>query len=192
MPLIPIPLISGLATALASPGDLYERRLLAQLAHRATPELIALAEKRQRRIPDLAPTKEDRKKFNPRSPWESFDVADLADYLRLRPDLPLWYHVANERAGRREATVLKILGVQSGEPDYTIPHPFVARDGCHCRGVKLELKRRKGGKVSTAQRERLALYAKAGWLAVVCEGAGPAVAVVEWAYGVVAGLIVAA
>ena len=82
------------------------------------------------------------------------------------PELRLLYHIPN--GGSRnpiEAHNLKLQGVKAGVPDICLPIP----KGIYS-ALYVELKRRKGGKVSEAQREWLDALNRAGCKAVVCNG----------------------
>lgn len=82
------------------------------------------------------------------------------------PALELLYHIPN--GGSRnpiEAYNLKMQGVKPGVPDICLPVPsgrFTA--------LYIELKRRKGGRVSEAQRVWIAALNRVGCRAVVCKG----------------------
>ena len=86
------------------------------------------------------------------------------------PQLKLLYHTPN--GGSRnsaEAANLRRQGVRPGVPDIFLP---VARCGYH--GMYIELKRRKGGRVSAAQQRFITAVRKQGYYAVVCFGADDA------------------
>ena len=91
--------------------------------------------------------------------WAAFNTAKY-------PELNLMYAVPN--GGSRnpiEAAHLKAQGVKPGVPDICLPVPsgrFTA--------LYIELKRRKGGKVSEAQRGWIAALNRVGCRAVVCRG----------------------
>ena len=82
------------------------------------------------------------------------------------PQLRLMYHVANE--GRRSVAGgarLKAQGMKPGVPDICLPVPagrFAA--------LYIELKRKKGGRVSDEQRGWIEALNRAGNRAVVCRG----------------------
>lgn len=102
-----------------------------------------------------------------------FEWAELME--NVRPELWLLYAVPNG-GYRPPATVavLKRTGVKSGVPDMVLP---VARRGYH--GLYIELKRRKGGKVSVNQKMWLLQLEKQGYLTKVCHGADEAIALLE-------------
>lgn len=82
------------------------------------------------------------------------------------PELRLCYHCPN--GGSRnaiEAARLKAQGVKAGVPDIFLP---CARGEWH--GLYIELKRRKGGRVSEEQREMIRLLIEQKYKAVVCYG----------------------
>ena len=82
------------------------------------------------------------------------------------PELALLYHCPN--GGTRnpvEARHLKEQGVKPGVPDICLPVPNL-----HYAALYIELKRRKGGRVSDEQRGWIAALNRAGNHAVVCKG----------------------
>lgn len=93
-------------------------------------------------------------------------VARLLDRLGV-----LWLHPASgEERTRRGARAAAALGVRPGWPDVLILDPPPALTGT--RGLAIEIKRRRGGKLSPAQRERLAQLSERGWAIAVSPGAG--------------------
>lgn len=99
-----------------------------------------------------------------------------AAYSRTKyPELALLYHVPNE--GKRSGATgyrLKLQGMRTGVPDICLPVPsgrFTA--------LYIELKRRKGGKVSEAQAGWIAALNRVGCRAVVCRGWDEARAEIE-------------
>lgn len=82
------------------------------------------------------------------------------------PALELLYHIPN--GGSRnpiEARHLKEQGVMPGVPDICLPVPNL-----HHTALYIELKRRKGGRVSDNQRGWIAALKKYGNMAVVAYG----------------------
>ena len=82
------------------------------------------------------------------------------------PELALLHSVPN--GGSRnpiEARHLKEQGVKPGIPDVFLP---VARGGYH--GLYIEMKRRKGGRVSVEQKKMILALRDQGFRAEVCEG----------------------
>ena len=82
------------------------------------------------------------------------------------PELRLLHAIPN--GGSRnpiEARHLKEQGVKPGVPDIFLP---CARGEWH--GLYIEMKRRKGGRVSDEQREMIRLLIEQGYKAVVCYG----------------------
>ncbi|MHB1937038.1 MAG: VRR-NUC domain-containing protein [Acidobacteriaceae bacterium] len=92
-------------------------------------------------------------------------------------------HPANE--GTKSAVrgaIMKGLGLVPGVPDLLIFDPPPAVSGAV--GAAIELKRRRGGVVSDAQKEWLEALAERGWQVAVCHGADEAIATLEaWGYG---------
>ena len=91
-------------------------------------------------------------------------VATVMNRARL-----LWCHVPNE--GKRNVVAgarLRAAGLKSGVPDILIFSPAPNRP--EARGVAIELKRKKGGRVSETQKEWLRRLSEEGWYATVCNG----------------------
>ena len=87
----------------------------------------------------------------------------------------LFYAVPNGGLrDKRTAAKLKAAGVAPGVPDLAFP---VARGGYH--GLYVEMKRSKGGRVTSLQREWIAKLRANGYKAEVCSGADAAMAVIE-------------
>lgn len=84
----------------------------------------------------------------------------------VHPELVLLFHIPNGGSrGKAEAGRFRAMGVKAGVPDLFLP---VARQGMH--GLFIELKRKKGSRVSKEQQEwGTALY-KQGYAAHVCYG----------------------
>ena len=82
------------------------------------------------------------------------------------PELAWLYHVPNggSRNGA-EAGKFQAMGVKRGVPDVALD---VARGGFH--GLRIEMKRRRGGRLSDEQREWIEHLNAEGYRAVVCEG----------------------
>ena len=82
------------------------------------------------------------------------------------PELKLCYHIPN--GGSRnpiEARHLKEQGVKAGIPDIFLP---CARGGWH--GLYIEMKRRKGCRVSVEQKKMILALRDQGYRVEVCEG----------------------
>lgn len=91
------------------------------------------------------------------------------------PELRWLYHIPNE--GRRNTATgarMRAEGLKRGVPDICLPIP---RDG-FC-GLYIELKRTKGGKTTSTQKEWLEELAKAGHYTALCKGADEAIAVLQ-------------
>ena len=92
-------------------------------------------------------------------------------------------HVPNE--GKHKVQYLrkqKLLGVKAGIPDILVfTKPPKAPDA---RGVAIELKRRKGGRLSKSQEYWLHELRQHGWVTAVCAGADAAIKMLEsYGYG---------
>ena len=82
------------------------------------------------------------------------------------PELRWMYHIPNGGSrGKAEAGRFRAMGVKSGVPDVALDIP---RGGFH--GLRVEMKRRDGGKLSDAQKEWIDHYNAIGYRAVVCHG----------------------
>lgn len=82
------------------------------------------------------------------------------------PELRLLHHIPNGGSRHKaEAARLKAAGVKSGVPDICLPVP---RAGYH--GLYIELKRQKGGRISTEQTKWIDALIKQGYCAAVCRG----------------------
>lgn len=81
-------------------------------------------------------------------------------------ELAALHHIPNGGSrNKAEAARLKAQGVRAGVPDICLP----AARGCY-HGLYIELKRRKGGRVSEAQRKWMEYLEGAGYCARVCHG----------------------
>lgn len=111
--------------------------------------------------------------YDPRNPLEEHDhiaLAELLDYAKI-----LYFHPANELMVKglpdkqkwRILNKLKKMGMKSGVPDFVIltrpPMP-------EARAVFLELKRHKGGKISSAQEEWHRALEAEGFMVIVARG----------------------
>lgn len=84
---------------------------------------------------------------------------------REHPELKYLYHIPNERSDKRQAAILKKMGVKRGVPDLCLP---VARGKYH--GIYIEMKRSDGGRVSDDQiwwKEQLEAN---GYACQICNG----------------------
>jgi hypothetical protein len=106
--------------------------------------------------------------FNPHEEVDHMAVARYLNTLGI-----FWFHPANGgKRGKAEAGKLKAMGVVAGCPDFIIldAPPL---DPC-AKGVALELKRTKGGKVSEEQAAFLEKMGNRGWVTCVAHGANEA------------------
>ena len=91
-------------------------------------------------------------------------VASVLDKLGV-----CWCHVPNE--GKRDRIAgarLRAAGMKAGVPDILIFDPAPNKPGT--RGVAIELKRSKGGRVSETQEAWLDRLSRRKWHSVVCRG----------------------
>lgn len=103
-------------------------------------------------------------------PTEAQEQTTLFQWAALRvwlwPELRLLHAIPN--GGSRnpiEARHLKEQGVKAGIPDIFLP---CARGGWH--GLYIEMKRRKGGRVSIEQKKMIIALRDQGYCVEVCEG----------------------
>lgn len=114
--------------------------------------------------------------YNPSESEEQQQIFQWAAYAVGRwPELKYMYHVPNGGA-RNKATAgrLKAEGVKPGVPDICLPVPH----GKH-HGLYVELKRRKGGRVSDEQKDWIAALHSFGYATAVCRGAQEAIEVIQ-------------
>lgn len=81
------------------------------------------------------------------------------------PKLKKLFHIPNERSDKRQAAILKKMGVKRGVPDLCLPVP---RGQFH--GLFIEMKRSDGGKVSDDQLWWNEELTSDGYAAVFCNG----------------------
>lgn len=108
--------------------------------------------------------------MNKNVPTEAEEQAALFQWAKLMqkkfPELALLHHIPNGGyRNKREAASLQREGVKAGVPDICLP---VARQGCH--GLYIELKRRKGGRLSPSQACWMEQLKKQGYQVAVCYG----------------------
>lgn len=119
-------------------------------------------------------------------PTEHVEAMRLMYLVRLHepqhPILARLFHVPN--GGLRSkvsAAKLKAEGVRAGVPDYILPCRGYGKDRGQFHsfiGLAVELKRRKGGAVSDAQKDWVEFLSNAGWKVAVCSGHESAWAVI--------------
>ena len=110
---------------------------------------------------------------------EADEQETLVEWARVQegkwPELKLLHHIPNGGSrNKAEAARLQGQGVKPGVPDLCLP---VARGGYH--GLYIEMKRRKGGKVSSEQESWLDALRGQGYKAVICWGWEDAKNVIE-------------
>ena len=114
--------------------------------------------------------------INPKEAQAQAALFEWAVYARAKyPELLLMFHIPN--GGSRnviEARNLKAQGVRAGVPDICLPVP---RGKYH--GLFIELKRKRGGRVSEEQQGWIAALNRVGYLAVVCYGFDDAVRTIK-------------
>lgn len=113
------------------------------------------------------------------TPHEGEEQATLFSWAAMKrgkyPELDLLFHIPNGGSrGKAEAARFKAEGVKPGVPDLFLP---VARGPYH--GLFIEMKRKKGGKVSDNQKAWIAALTVQGYLAVVCYGWKDAASLIE-------------
>lgn len=124
------------------------------------------------------------KKINFPIPTEDEECITFVQWLRLK-DIPC-AHIPNEsRSNSRNAIIrgakLKRMGQSRGVWDYEVFLPIRNTEGIieRYQQVKIEMKRRKNGKVSPEQKEWGKIYEAAGIPCKVCYGAGDAIGYLE-------------
>ncbi len=117
-----------------------------------------------------------RRIFDPgRVPLEHEEQANLIAWAfaqrRAIPELGMLFAIPNQGAARLKN--LQTEGVMRGVPDLMLAVPAMrfARDSVKWHGLFIELKRRKGGKVSPDQYGWIAALSAQGYEAIVCYGA---------------------
>lgn len=103
-------------------------------------------------------------------PYEDDEQITLFDWARANegkwPELARLFHVPNGGSrGPAEAGRFKAMGVKRGVPDVFLDVP---RGGYH--GLRIEMKRRRGGVLSDDQADWIDWYNSNGYRAVVCYG----------------------
>lgn len=103
-------------------------------------------------------------------PTEDEEQMALINWARMAagalPELRLLFHIPNGGSrGKAEAGRFRAMGVKSGVPDLFLP---VARGPWH--GLFVELKRTKGGRVSSEQAAWIRDLGAQGYCAAVCYG----------------------
>lgn len=121
----------------------------------------------------------------PRAPTEYQECADLARWLNRRAVAYTHVPMGGKR-DKKEAAILARIGTKPGVPDYLIFSPPVSVDESlppplhsPARGVAIEMKRRRGGRVSKAQSEWMETLRACGWVAFVAHGARDAIGHLE-------------
>ena len=106
----------------------------------------------------------------PNVPTEAQEQVALFQWIAYKakqyPELQYCYHIPN--GGSRnpiEARHLKEQGVKPGIPDLFLP---CARGGFH--GLYIEMKRRKGGRVSIEQKKMILALRNQDYCVEVCQG----------------------
>lgn len=114
--------------------------------------------------------------YIPTEDEEQAAVFEWADLSAGRwPELRLLFHIPN--GGLRNkvtAARMKMLGVKAGVPDLFLP---VGRGNWF--GLFIEMKRRKGGKLSPLQVDWIEALGRQGYKTVVCFGADAAITAIE-------------
>lgn len=96
------------------------------------------------------------------------------------PELALCHAIPNGGSRNKiEAVHLKMQGVKQGIPDICLPVP---RGAYH--GLYIELKRRKGGRLSKAQMEMIIALRDQGYCAEVCQGCDEAAELIKHYLGI--------
>ena len=106
------------------------------------------------------------KSCDKKSPSEHAEQATLVQWLAIaHPTVRIFAIPNGGRRGKLEAMRLQLEGVSPGVPDLMLPTPR----GKH-HGLFIEMKRTKGGRTSTEQKDWIAYLNAQGYRAVVCKG----------------------
>lgn len=105
-------------------------------------------------------------------PTEEEEQMKLAEYLDMKGYC--WFHCPNEGKHKPQYRAKQAkLGLKAGVPDIIILD-VPEDDNCH-RGVAIELKRKKGGKVTEEQNKWLGKLGCYHWIIKVAYGADEAI-----------------
>lgn len=118
------------------------------------------------------------------APREDEEVTAFHQWLQLQ-NIP-HTHVPNEAGGstpamKARAVKMKRLGTSKGFPDLLVFIPVYGVSGevdCY-QMCAIEMKRKKGGRVTAEQKEWLEILQASGVMSAVCKGAEEAIAFVE-------------
>lgn len=104
------------------------------------------------------------------TPYEADEQRALMAWVRVSagryPELQALYHIPNEgKRTHRQGADLRRQGMSKGVPDLCLPVP---RNGYGA--LYIELKRKRGGRLSDDQRRWLDLLNRLGNRAIVCKG----------------------
>lgn len=100
--------------------------------------------------------------------WAAYESA-------RRPELMMLYHIPNEgKRARHTGARMRAEGLKKGVPDLCLPVP---RGDYH--GLYIEMKRRKGGRLSEDQRGWIDALNRMGYRAEVCQGWQDAAEMIE-------------
>jgi VRR-NUC domain len=111
---------------------------------------------------------EDELALNKQNMPEHWEQCQLLNWLRSQPIKQLNRIFAIPNAGNRHpgyAAKMAQEGLTKGVPDLLLP---VARGGYH--GLFVEMKRRRGGKLSPEQKQKIADFSEEGYCCVVTKG----------------------
>lgn len=121
-------------------------------------------------------------------PTEDREQQTVVEWARwqegVRPELKNLFAIPN--GGHRHKAVagkLKAQGVKAGVPDLFLAHPVrkatVNGVSGPCAGLFIEMKRERGGKVSSEQHDWVVRLLLAGYACVVAKGADEAIKVIR-------------
>lgn len=114
--------------------------------------------------------------LTPTEHQEQAAVIEWCDLVsKYRPELALIFAIPNgSNKSPSAAEKFKREGLKSGVPDLFLP---VATE--YANGLFIEMKRKKGGTVSSAQKDWKEKLEKQGYKVVICKGADKAIEVLK-------------
>lgn len=159
---------------MSNPADAYKARIRQAILDGCENQKKRIAQGKEQ-DPWIEARRQQRPE--PEVPTEYQEQAQVCDWLKARKV----YYFAVPNGGSRSSPIegarLKRIGAKAGVPDLVIVKP--APKHPEARGVALEMKRKKGGRLSDEQAYWLELLTQCGWLTFVAHGADEAIVWLE-------------